>query len=92
MAELPPTDTQTSFQRRFKLPSYWKLATIRCSIYAIVVGANAFMAGVEGYDALSAMTPLQKGKLSLNILIAMLGVWIAFLDNSMHKPNDPQKP
>jgi hypothetical protein len=91
MSDSIQPESQTAFQRKFSLPSYWKLATIRCSIYAIVVGANAFMAGVEGYDALSVMTPLQKGKLCLNILIAMLGVWIAFIDNSMNKKPD-QKP
>lgn len=87
MPDQPQLEGQTNFQRRFKLPSYWKLATIRCSIYAIVVGANAFMAGVEGYESLSAMTPLQLGKLGLNILIAMLGVWLAFLDQSLSKYN-----
>ena len=64
-------------------PVAMRLATIRCTIYAAVVGANAFQAGVEGYDALSDMTPLQKAKLALNILIAVLGVWIAFLDQTL---------
>lgn len=67
------------------LPTYWKLATIRCSIYALIVGASAFDAGVEGYGSFTDMSPMQLWKLALNIIVAMAGVWVAFLDQSMSK-------
>jgi hypothetical protein len=70
------------------LPSYWKVATIRCGIYAIVVGWNSFQAGVEGFDTLTQMTQLQLYKLAGNITVAMLGVWLAFLDQTMTKLKD----
>jgi len=94
MSEQSQPDTQTSFFRRQmgKLPSYWKLATIRCSIYAIIVGASAFDAGVGGFDSFGQMTGMQLIKLSEHIAVAMLGVWVAFLDNSLAKYNQPQKP
>jgi uncharacterized membrane protein len=66
-----------------KFPPYWKLASIRCSIYAIIVGVNAFFACVEGYSSFSDMSWLQIIKMCLNILIAILGVWVAFLDQTL---------
>lgn len=74
----------TNFIRR-KLPGYWKLATIRCSIYASVVGWGAFMTGTEGYDAFSQMTTMQVIKLSGGVIATMLGVWLAFLDQTLTK-------
>jgi hypothetical protein len=75
-----------------QLPSYWKLATIRCSIYALVVGSNAFMAGVEGYTSLSDISGMAKVKLLLNVIVAMAGVWLAFLDTSLQKIDKTSQP
>lgn len=74
--------TQTIFD---KLPLYWKLSTIRCGLYALIVAGNTFQAGVEGYDSMASMTPLQKGKLAWNIIAAMFGVWLAFIDTTISK-------
>lgn len=68
-----------------KLPIYWKLATFRCALYSILVGWGAFEAGVEGYNALSEMTSLQKIKLAGGIMAAIIGVVLAFLDNTLTK-------
>jgi len=65
------------------LPTYWKLATLRCAIYAAIIAADTFMSGVEGYTALSDMTDLQKIKLVISILVAMLTVWLAFIDQTL---------
>jgi len=80
----------TEFIRRAtgKLPVYWKLATIRCSIYALTVGWAAFLVGVDGYDSLSEMTQMQLIKLFGGIIAAMLAVWLAFLDQSLTKFNN----
>lgn len=76
-----------------KLPPLWKLKTIRCSIYAVVTGANAFDTGVEGFNAFADMSPMQIGKLLIHIGVAMLTVWIAFLDQTMGQaPPPPQTP
>ena len=72
----------------FKLPPYWKLATIRCSLYALIVGWQTFQSGVDGYDSLSGMSNLQLVKLYCGVLAAMLGVWLAFLDQTMSKYRD----
>jgi hypothetical protein len=97
MSDQPPSETPTTFFQRqaAKLPTYWKLATIRCSIYAIIVGASSFDAGVEGYDVFGQMTNMQLIKLVEHVCVAMLGVWVAFLDQSLskyNKPSDPPKP
>ena len=70
-----------------KLPPYWKLATIRCSLYAALVGWTAFLVGTEGYDSLSDMTVMQSIKLFGGIAAAMGGVWLAFLDQSLSRYN-----
>ena len=82
----------TQFLSRLQLPTYWRLATIRCSIYAIVVGWGAFQTGVEGYNAFSEMTQMQFYKFVGNIAIAMLGVWLAFLDQTMSAAKGNQTP
>lgn len=84
---------ETTFLERqaAKLPVLWKLRVIRCSIYAIVVGADAFDTGVEGFDSFAMMTPLQRGKLAMHILVAMLTVWVAFLDQTMGQKPDEKK-
>lgn len=95
MSDTPdqPSEKTTFLSRQMgKLPSYWKLATIRCSIYAVIVGVSAFDAGVEGYDTFSAMTPMQLIKLALHIAVAMLGVWVAFLDQTMSSRYNQQPP
>jgi hypothetical protein len=73
----------------FKLPPYWKLATIRCSLLCLLVGIQAFMAGVDGYDSLSQMSQLQLIKLYCGVGGAMLGTWMAFLDQTMSKYKEP---
>lgn len=73
-----------------RLPVYWKLSTIRCSIYAFISGASAFNAGVEGYTHLSDMTGLQKLKLAISIAVVLGGVWVAFLDQTLSKIKPPE--
>jgi len=65
------------------LPLYWRIATVRLTIYLYVVAHNAWMASVEGFDDVSAMTPLQIQKMHANIVLAIATTIIAFLDNSM---------
>jgi hypothetical protein len=91
MADDQPSQEKTSFWQKqaAKLPSYWKLSTIRCSIYAIIVGVSSFDAGVEGFDNFGQMTRMQILKLCLHIMVAMLGVWVAFLDQTISKFNKP---
>lgn len=72
-----------------KLPPRWKLATIRCSIYASIVGWGSFQTGVEGYESFHDMTQMQFWKFIGNICVAMAGVWLAFLDQSLSKFPDP---
>ena len=75
------------------LPPYWQLATLRCFVYATMVGWNSFQAGVEGYAKFSEMTPMQHWKLLGSISVAMLGVLLAFLDQTMSKAKpDDSKP
>lgn len=80
-----PDETPTTFRQRVlaKLPTYWKIASIRCSIYAFIVGSSAFDAGVEGYDSFSQMTGMEIIKLVGHIIVAAAGVWVAFLDQTM---------
>ena len=65
------------------LPLFWRLATVRLLIYLYVVGHNAWMASIEGFDSLSDMTPLQIEKMHANVLLAIATTIIAFLDNGM---------
>ena len=67
------------------LPRYWKLATIRCSIYTLTVGWAYFAGGMEGFDSFAEMTDFQIIKLIGGTIVAMLLVWIAFLDQTMSK-------
>jgi hypothetical protein len=88
------TDTTIWQRATSRLPVYWKLATVRCGIYAIIIGYNSFLAGVEGYDSLSQMSSLQIYKLCGNIGVSVLGVWLAFLDQTLtqiRKPTDNPK-
>lgn len=81
------------FQRQAaKLPQYWKLATIRCCIYAAIVGWGSFQTGVEGYDSFYDMTQMQFWKFIGNICVSMLGVWLAFLDQSLSKFSNSNPP
>lgn len=68
-----------------KLPTYWKLATLRCSIYALLVGWGSFQAGVEGFASFDDMTRMQLLKLAGNIATSMAGVWLAFLDQTLSR-------
>lgn len=72
------------------LSPYWKLAVLRCSVYALIVGWSTFRAGVEGYDNFGQMTGMQIAKLIGDILFGMLGVWLAFIDQTQAKlkPDD----
>lgn len=74
-----------------KLPVYWRLATFRCALYAGIVGWGVFKAGVNGFDSVSAMTPLQFWELMGDVAQAMFGVWLAFIDNTISKVQDGDK-
>ena len=92
MSEEIKTPETSFFQAQVsKLPPYWKIATIRCGAYAAVVGWNTFSSGVEGYNSFADMTSMQFYKLFGNISIAMLSVWIAFLDQSMGQLHSGQQ-
>lgn len=83
------------FQKQIaKFPVRWKLATLRCTIYALIVGWGAFEVGTQGYNALSEMTQMQIIYLFGGIVSAMLGVWLAFLDQSLSgwNQNHPTPP
>ena len=73
-----------------KLPAYWKLATIKCAIYASIVGWGVFKAGVNGFEKLSDMTRLQGIELAGDVLMAMAAVWMAFIDQTISKVQDGQ--
>ena len=87
--------TQFFAKTTSKFPSYWKLATVRCCIYATIVGWSSFDAGVEGYERISDISSLNLLKLFGHIMVAMMGVWVAFLDQTMaglRKPTDQTTP
>ena len=65
------------------LPVFWKLATIRLTIYLYVIYINEWMASVEGFDSLSDMTPLQITKMHHRCWVAVATTVIAFLDSGM---------
>ena len=67
------------------LPTYWKLASIRCCIYAFVVSISAFDSGVEGYNNFSDMSTMEIWKLILHMGVAAATTWVAFLDQSIQK-------
>ncbi len=65
------------------LPLFWKVATFRLVLYCYVVGNNAWMASVEGYQSLSELTPLELSKLHHRVAVAVVTTIIAFLDNGL---------
>ena len=65
------------------LPLFWKLATFRLGLYLIVVGHGAWLAGIEGYNSIEDMTPLQVSKLHWNIVVSLVTTIIAFLDSGI---------
>lgn len=81
------SEDTTFFQKaRGMMPPYWKMATLRCSMYAAVVAWGTFNAGVEGYNSFAEMSQMQICKLVGNMVVSMFGVWIAFLDQTMSHP------
>lgn len=66
-----------------KLPVYWRLSTIRCLCYCIVVGFNGITNGLDGYTGFAEITWFTWFKLSIAVAVDMLMVWIAFLDSSI---------
>ena len=78
------SDDTNFFQKQVaKLPDQWKLATVRCCIYAGMVGGQTYLAGVRGFDTFAEMGGLYRFNLMVNIVISVGGVWVAFLDQSM---------
>lgn len=76
----------SALQKPFdNLPPYWRLATVRCAVYAFVVGCSSFDAGVEGYESFADMTQMQFWRLWLQVAVSMATVWVAFLDNSLNR-------
>ncbi len=67
------------------LPSYWRLATIRCAIYASIVGWGVWKAGVNGFATLDDMTSIQFWQLVGDVLMSMAAVWLSFVDQTMAK-------
>ena len=65
------------------LPVFWKLATIRLTIYLYVIYINEWMASVEGFQSLSDMTPLEVEKMHHRCWVAVATTVIAFLDSGM---------
>ena len=65
------------------LPPYWKLAVIRCALYAGVSGGNTWLAGTEGYSAWTDISPLAKDKLCVNVALAVASIWISFFDQTL---------
>lgn len=89
--------TEFFHKQTAKLPSKWHLILIRVGIYSAMVGWGAFETGVEGYDTLTQLSMMQVIKLIGNIGMAMSGVWLAFLDQTLSKSPtietpEPQKP
>lgn len=74
-----------------KYPGKWKLACVRCGIYALMVGWGAFQVGVQGYETLEQMSVLQRVFLAGGVVSAMLGVWLAFLDQTLTAPSSDAK-
>jgi hypothetical protein len=68
-----------------KLPLYWKLATVRCSVLCFLTGSAAFVAGIDGYNCFADFNQFQQIKLWLSVLGAMTGTWLAFLDQTMSR-------
>ena len=91
-------ETHTSFIRKgaesaMKTLMFWKLSIIRCMIFGGIVAWGMFHSGVEGFDSLSDMTPLQLTKLFGNMFFTgFCGVLVAFLDQSLQQLSDKPKP
>ena len=64
------------------LPLLWKLATVRLLVYLYIVGNNAWMASVEGFNSLADMTPMEIDKMHHRIIDAVAVTIVAFLDNA----------
>lgn len=62
---------------------YWRISILRCVLYGGIVAWGVFKAGVNGFDGLDQMTPLQKIGLTGDMAVAFGGVLLAFLDNSI---------
>lgn len=67
------------------LPSYWALATLRCSMYALIVAWGMWKAGTNGFSSLSEMTSMQFWQLLGDVLMSIVGVWLAFVDQTLTK-------
>lgn len=80
-----PQIVQTIFG---KLPAYWRLATVRCCLYAAIVGWGVFKSGLGGFNSLAEMSSLQFGELVGDTLMSMGAVWLAFIDNTIAKVQD----
>lgn len=71
-----------------KLPVYWRLATIRCCLYAAIVGWGVFKSGLGGFKSLAEMSSLQFWELVGDTGMAMAAVWLAFIDNTISKAQE----
>jgi len=66
-----------------KLPTYWKMATLRCALYSMVALITTLTAGLQGHEHLSELTPVGKITLAGSCIVAFITRIITFLDNSM---------
>ncbi len=72
-----------------KLPTFWKMSVVRCLIYAVVVGINGIISGLDGYQSFAEISGFTLFKLACAVIVDMLMVWISFLDTSIKDVKPP---
>lgn len=64
---------------------YWRVAILRCFVYALMTGWGAFNAGTEGLASIYELNQIQRWKLAGNICVTFLGVILSFLDTTIQR-------
>lgn len=68
-----------------KLPIYWKLITFNALIYATISMLTTVIAGLQGYEHWSDITPLGHLLLIFSAIVSFLNTIKAFLDTTIQK-------
>lgn len=89
---------ETSFIRKTGLV-YWRMAILRCAIYAVMVGTTEFISLTEDIfqSDWKAMGAFEICRIFFKVTIVVLGTVLAFLDTTMGKlrqdhPENPDNP
>ena len=78
----------------FSSLNYWKVAFLRCAIYAGVVFGTTFMSQTEemGTQAWADTGWFLKSRIFVACSVAALTTVVAFLDSTMSTLRNPEKP